>query len=68
MRKRPPSIGDREPLRLEYSTIRPAQRAPDRYDMMYERRVAEKAIIHKTSRELWRGGKSKGSLSNVFKN
>lgn len=55
MRKRPPSIGDREPLRLEYQTIRVRQQPADRYLAMYLKRVQAGQINHKTSKELWRG-------------
>jgi hypothetical protein len=64
MRKPPPSIGDREALSLEYQTIRVRvgdQRPPDKYDAMYLERVKAGQLEHKTSRELWRGGKRKGS-------
>ena len=60
-RKPPPSIGDREALNLEYKTIRVRERPPDKYDAMYMGRVKAGQLEHKTSRELWRGGKRKGS-------
>jgi hypothetical protein len=57
MKKPPPSIGDREALSLEYQTIRVRERPPDKYDAMYGSRVKAGQLVHKTSRQLWRGGK-----------
>jgi hypothetical protein len=60
-RKPEPSIGDRDRVPLEYQTIRVRERPPDKYDAMYLKRVQAGQLEHKTSRELWRGGKRKGS-------
>jgi hypothetical protein len=40
-----------------YKTIRVHERPPDKYDAMYLERVKAGQLEHKTSRELWRGGK-----------
>jgi hypothetical protein len=52
-----PSIGDRERMPTEFQTIKPAQRARDKYDDIYESRVAAGRIDHKSNK--WRGGKKR---------
>lgn len=49
-----PSIGDREALPRELKHLKPVERAPDKYDALYNERVAAGSIEHKTSKQRWR--------------